>query len=158
MPLPALVLVSLDIPWGYIRGCSELTAELLEVFKAVAVIAGGVLSGCSGGNDPIAYLGIHGIRDPTLNIAGGRSMRDRFLKNNGCATKTAPEPSNGSKTHIKTVYDCKAGYPVWWIPHDGNHDASPADNTADSLPAADKGRLTWAPSETWSFFTSVPVV
>ena len=42
------------------------------VFRAVAVYSGGVLSGCEGGTQPVAYLGIHGLGDGTLNISGGR--------------------------------------------------------------------------------------
>jgi poly(3-hydroxybutyrate) depolymerase len=81
-------------------------------FRAVAVISGGQLSGCDGGTDSIAYLGIHGVSDGTLNIAGGRTLRDRFVKNNGCTSQTPKEPAAGSKTHIKTNYTgCKAGYP-----------------------------------------------
>ncbi|EAQ88639.1 hypothetical protein CHGG_05258 [Chaetomium globosum CBS 148.51] len=118
-------------------------------FKGVAVIAGGQLSGCDGGNDPVAYLGIHGISDGTLNIAGGRGLRDRFVKNNGCATTNAPEPAQGSRTHIKTEYTgCKAGYPVTWIAHDGGHWPGAVDNGPES------GANSWVPGEIWSFFTN----
>ena len=37
-----------------------------KVFRAVAVYSGAQLSGCSGGTEPIAYLGIHGISDGDL--------------------------------------------------------------------------------------------
>ncbi|WP_373291565.1 alpha/beta hydrolase family esterase, partial [Sphaerisporangium melleum] len=40
---------------SYSLACSRAT-----VFRAVAVQSGGVLSGCSGGTQPIAYMGIHG--------------------------------------------------------------------------------------------------
>jgi len=117
-------------------------------FRGVAVIAGGQLSGCAGGNDPIAYLGIHGITDGTLNIAGGRTMRDHFVKNNGCAQTNAPEPAQGSRTHIKTVYTgCKTGYPLTWIAHDGGHWPGAVDNGPES------GANSWVPGEIWSFFT-----
>ena len=66
-------------------------------------MGGGQLSGCSGGNDPIAYFGIHGTTDGTLNVAGGRGLRDQFVKNNGCQATSAPEPAR-SGTHIKTNF------------------------------------------------------
>jgi poly(3-hydroxybutyrate) depolymerase len=117
-------------------------------FRGVAVIAGGQLSGCDGGNDPVAYLGIHGISDGTLNIGLGRGMRDRFVRNNGCAQTNAPEPPQGSRTHVKTVYSgCKAGYPVTWIAHDGGHWPGAVDNGPES------GARSWVPGEIWSFFT-----
>jgi len=117
-------------------------------FRGVAVIGGGQLSGCSGGNDPIAYLGIHGISDGTLNVGGGRGLRDRFVKNNGCASTNAPEPKQGSRTHIKTVFNgCKTGYPVTWIPFDGGHYPGAVDNGPES------GAKSWVPGEIWSFFT-----
>jgi len=73
-------------------------------FRAVAVISGDQLGGCSGGTAPISYLGIHGVSDGTLPIAGGRTMRDRLVANNGCTKITPKEPAAGSKTHIKTEY------------------------------------------------------
>ncbi|PVH91539.1 carbohydrate esterase family 1 protein [Periconia macrospinosa] len=124
-------------------------------FRAVSVIAGGVLSGCDGGNDPIAYFGIHGVRDGTLNIAGGRSMRDRFVKNNGCASMTgAKEPASGSRTHITTTATgCKTGYPVKWAAHDGGHIQAAADKPAPE----ENGEASWVGPEAWAFFNSLEV-
>jgi poly(3-hydroxybutyrate) depolymerase len=119
-------------------------------FRGVAVISGGQLSGCSGGNDPIAYLGIHGLSDGTLNIAGGRTMRDKFVNNNGCTKMNPPEPAQGSKTHTKTLYTgCKPGYPVEWIAFDGGHAPAPVDG------AGDNGAKSYVPGEIWSFFTGI---
>ena len=116
-------------------------------FRAVAVISGGQLSGCDGGNDPIAYLGIHGVSDGTLNIAGGRALRDRFVKNNGCTSMSPKEPSPGSKTHVKTSYSgCKSGYPVTWLAFDGGHAPAPVDGGGDS------GARSYTPDEIWGFF------
>lgn len=116
-------------------------------FRAVAVISGAQLSGCSGGNDPVAYLGIHGVSDGTLNISQGRSLRDRFVKNNGCANQSPREPSAGSRTHVKTSYSgCKAGYPVTWLAFDGGHAPAPVDNGSDS------GARSYVPDEIWNFF------
>ncbi|USP72742.1 carbohydrate esterase family 1 protein [Curvularia clavata] len=116
-------------------------------FRAVAVISGGQLSGCAGGNDPIAYLGIHGISDGTLNIAGGRALRDRFVKNNGCTSQSPREPAAGSKAHVTTKYSgCKSGYPVTWLAFDGGHAPAPVDGGGDS------GARSYTPDEIWGFF------
>ncbi|KAI0198418.1 alpha/beta-hydrolase [Astrocystis sublimbata] len=122
-------------------------------FRGVAVIAGGELSGCDGGNDPIAYFGIHGIRDGTLNIAGGRSMRDRFIRNNGCASLSgAKEPGQGSRTHITTAATgCKAGFPVKWAAHDGGHIQAAADKPAPE----ENGEASWVGPEVWDFWNSL---
>ncbi|KAH7309693.1 Alpha/Beta hydrolase protein [Stachybotrys elegans] len=115
-----------------------------DVFRAVAPIAGAQLSGCDGGNTPIAYLGIHGVVDSVLPIDAGRQLRDKFVGLNGCSAEQAAEPSPGSGSHMKTEYSC-SGPPVWWIAHSGDHVADPRDGD---------GTL-WAPGETWDFFTNV---
>lgn len=116
-------------------------------FRAVAVISGGVISGCEGGNDPIAYLGIHGINDNVLNISGGRGLRDRFVRNNGCRSQSPREPGSGSGTHVSTSYEgCKAGYLVKWIAFDGGHAPAPVDGGGDS------GARSYVPGEIWGFF------
>lgn len=130
--------------WSYGGGMSfSLACSRPNVFRAVAVISGAQLSGCAGGTTPIPYLGIHGVVDSVLNIGLGRQLRDKFLQLNGCATKNAPEPAAGSGSHIKTTYSCRAGYPVWWIAHSGDHVPDPRDANGQY----------WAPGETWSFFT-----
>ncbi|KAG7120817.1 feruloyl esterase C like protein [Verticillium longisporum] len=92
-----------------------------NIWRAVSVIAGAQLSGCSGGTTPVAYLGIHGVIDSVLPISRGHELRDRFLRLNSCAAQNAPEPSGGSNTHMKTKYSCRKGFPVWWIAHGGDH-------------------------------------
>jgi poly(3-hydroxybutyrate) depolymerase len=84
---------------SYSIACSRST-----VFRAVAVYSGGQLSGCSGGTQPIAYIGIHGLRDNVLPISTGRGLRDTFVRNNGCTPQNPPEPAQGSLTHIATAY------------------------------------------------------
>ncbi|MFF5369401.1 cellulose binding domain-containing protein [Streptomyces sp. NPDC013187] len=128
---------------SYALACSRAT-----VFRAVAVQSGGQLSGCSGGTQPIAYLGVHGLRDNVLGIAGGRAMRDRFVRNNGCAPQNPPEPAQGSLTHRVTTYSgCSAGHPVAWAAFDEGHIAAPQDGAP-----GDSGR-SWLPGEVWKFFT-----
>ncbi|WP_207921547.1 ricin-type beta-trefoil lectin domain protein [Micromonospora sp. KC721] len=119
-----------------------------NVFRAVAVYAGAQLSGCSGGNQPIAYFGIHGISDNVLNISQGRSLRDRFVRNNGCAAQNPREPSPGSRTHITTAYSCRAGYPVQWAAFDGGHGPGPVDGCS----GCEDGVRTWTKAEVWRFF------
>ncbi len=123
-----------------------------SVFRAAAVYAGAQLSGCTDGTKPIAYIGIHGITDPTCNISGGRSLRDKFVKNNGCTTQSPPEPNQGSKTHVCTSYaGCSSGYPVRWCAFDGGgHTPAPVDGQAMDSGGGDK---TWTKAEVWKFFT-----
>ncbi|CZT11506.1 related to esterase D [Rhynchosporium agropyri] len=110
--------------------------------RAVAIISGSLLSGCSGGKDPVAYYGQHGTSDSVLNVSGGRSIRDTFVKNNGC-TALSPEPAPNGATSVKTVYkNCKAGYPVTWVIHNGDHNPSQRD-----------GGKIFAPGNTWEFFS-----
>ena len=120
-----------------------------SVFRAVAVQSGAQLSGCSGGTTPVPYLGIHGIRDSVLNISLGRSLRDTFVRNNGCTPQNPPEPAQGSLTHIITNYSgCRAGFPVEWAAFDEDHNPAPA----DGVPGI-QGARTWVPAEVWRFFT-----
>jgi poly(3-hydroxybutyrate) depolymerase len=131
-----------------------LACARANVFRAVAIYDGGVLSGCNGGTLPIAYLQSHGVRDGVLSISGARSMRDRFVKNNGCTAQNPLEPAAGSQTHIVTDYKgCKTGYPIEWIAFDGGHDASPCDGSCINAKADTKGRQTYLPKYTWKFFT-----
>ncbi|GAA4942090.1 hypothetical protein GCM10023238_04890 [Streptomyces heliomycini] len=129
---------------SYALACSRAT-----VFRAVAVQSGGQLSGCGGGTQPIAYLGIHGIRDGVLNVSGGRALRDRFVRNNACTSQSPPEPAWGSLTHRVTAYSgCSAGHPVAWAAFDEGHIAAPQDGAG-----GDSGSRTWVPGEIWKFFS-----
>ncbi|GAA4721122.1 cellulose binding domain-containing protein [Phytohabitans rumicis] len=133
--------------WGggmsYALACAQPT-----VFRAVAVMSGGQISGCSGGTQPIAYFGLHGISDNVLNISQGRSLRDTFVRNNGCTPQSPREPGAGSRTHITTAYTgCRAGYPVQWAAFDNGHMPGPVDGTY-----AESGITTWTKGEIWRFF------
>jgi poly(3-hydroxybutyrate) depolymerase len=120
-----------------------------NVFRAVAVYSGATLSGCSGGTQPVAYMGIHGITDNVLNISQGRALRDRFVSNNGCTAQNPPEPGQGSRTHIVTAYSgCRSGYPVVWAAFDGGHTPGPIDGCNGC-----QGWQTWTSGEVWKFFT-----
>lgn len=114
-------------------------------FRAVAVLSGGPMSGCDGGNDPIAYYGQHGVSDQVLPIDLGHQLRDRFVKNNGCRNQSILEPASGSGTHTKAAYTgCNADYPVTWVAFDGPHTPQPMDSGQNA---------TFSPVETWKFFS-----
>ncbi|MGW4945693.1 ricin-type beta-trefoil lectin domain protein [Actinoplanes sp. NPDC004185] len=131
---------------SYALACARPT-----VFKAVAVYSGGQLSGCNGGTQPVAYIGLHGLRDPVLNISQGRSLRDRFVRNNGCTPQNPPEPAQGSLTHIVTTYaGCRAGYPVAWAAFDAGHTPGPVDGFPGDF---EPGERSWTRAVVWNFFT-----
>ena len=118
-----------------------------NVFRAVAVYSGAQLSGCTGGTLPIAYIGIHGIKDDRCGIGGGRSLRDKFVNNNVC-TKPASVPEASSSTHVCYNYQgCKDGYPVEWCTFNGGHTLGDVDGGGDD------GAKTWTKGEVWKFFT-----
>ncbi|KAI1813343.1 carbohydrate esterase family 1 protein [Poronia punctata] len=125
-----------------------LACALGEEIRAVAVLSGNPqISGCSGGTAPVAYYGQHGVADNVLPIAGGREMRDRFVKNNGCTAMASPsEPAAGSgAAHTKNTYsNCSSGYPVVWVAFDGPHTPTPTENGAAQ---------SFSPHETWEFFS-----
>ncbi|MCQ9180072.1 ricin-type beta-trefoil lectin domain protein [Streptomyces sp. IBSBF 2953] len=129
---------------SYALACSRAT-----VFRAVAVYSGANLSGCNGGSQPIAYMGLHGLRDNVLPISSGRELRDTFVRANGCTRQNPPEPANGSLTHIITTYSgCRSGYPVVWAAFDGaGHDPGPIDGSTGD------GWRTWTSAAVWQFFT-----
>jgi hypothetical protein len=137
---------AMGFSWGggmsYAIACARASA-----FRAVAVISGGQISGCSGGTQPIAYFGLHGITDNVLGISGGRALRDTFVRNNGCTPQNPPEPAQGSRTHITTTYTCRAGYPVQWAAYDNGHMPGPVDGTY-----SESGITTWTKGEVWRFF------
>jgi poly(3-hydroxybutyrate) depolymerase len=126
----------------------SLACSRANVFRAVAAIAApGPISGCAGGTQPIAYMGIHGVSD---NIQNGRALRDRFVANNHCTPQNAPEPAAGSRTHVLTAYSgCTPGYPVVWAAFDGGHQQGPVDGCA----GCESGARSWVKPEVWRFFT-----
>ncbi|KGM12909.1 cellulose-binding protein [Cellulomonas bogoriensis 69B4 = DSM 16987] len=133
--------------FSYGGGMSNaLACARADVFRAVAVLNGAQLSGCADGTRPIAYLGSHGVSDDVLAISQGRALRDRYLRNNECQPRQAPEPAAGSGTHVRTEYTCRDGYPVVWIASDSGH----------VWDARDRGQQqSWVPGEIWRFFSSL---
>jgi poly(3-hydroxybutyrate) depolymerase len=116
-----------------------------NVFRGVALYAGAQISGCDGGTAPIPFFAAHGISDDVLNISQGRSVRDRFVRNNSCTAQNPLEPARGSGTHICTSYQgCRSGYPVRWCAFDGGHYPTQKDaGQSDS----------WIPREAWQFIS-----
>jgi poly(3-hydroxybutyrate) depolymerase len=112
-------------------------------FRAVAPIAAGLISGCDGGKDSIAYLGIHGVSDNVLSISGGITLANTFVTNNGCQAKEIGQPAPGSGQSVRTDFE-GCSEPVSFIAWDGGHSGAPF-GTSNSL----------APEATWEFFTSL---
>ncbi|THV36506.1 hydrolase [Glycomyces buryatensis] len=121
-----------------------------DQFRAVAAIAvPGPVSGCNGGTQSVAYMGIQGVND---SMPQAREMRDRFVANNGCASQNPAEPAAGSGTHITTAYEgCQDGYPVVWAAFDGGHQQGPVDGCTGCESGAD----SWVKGEVWNFFTGL---
>jgi hypothetical protein len=132
---------------SYAIACARPT-----VFRAVAAYSGANLSGCNPGTQPVGYFGLHGIHDSVLNISNGRSLRDTFVRNNGCTPQNPPEPAQGSLTHIITAYSgCRAGYPVQWAAFDGDHTPDPVDGSTGT-----SGARTWTSAAVFQFFAQFP--
>ncbi|MEU4770193.1 ricin-type beta-trefoil lectin domain protein [Actinosynnema sp. NPDC023794] len=130
---------------SYALACARPT-----VFRAVAVYGAAQLSGCSGGTQPVGYIGLHGLRDGVLPISNGRALRDTFVRNNGCTPQNPPEPAVGSLTHTVTAYSgCRAGYPVVWAPFDAGHTPGPWDGSAGDLNPHEK---SWTIGVVRNFF------
>ncbi|KAB8068234.1 putative feruloyl esterase C [Aspergillus leporis] len=125
--------------WGggmsYALACSRA-----KEFKAVSVLSGGLVSGCDGGDDPTAYLSIHGINDPVLPFEGGVNLANKFVKNNGCQATNVGMPGSGGGGSVRTdFYGCSK--PVSFIAYDGGNDGAPL-GVGNPL----------APDATWKFF------
>lgn len=89
----------------------------------------------------LAFMGVHGLKDPTCPIAAGRSSRDRFVKNNGCTVPaTVPEAKSGGN-YVTYDFACPSNYPVRWTTFDGKH----------TYPPNDTG--TWVYDLTWEFIS-----
>jgi poly(3-hydroxybutyrate) depolymerase len=132
--------------FSYGAGMSfALACARADVFRGVALYAGAQLSGCDGGNTPIAYFHVHGASDSVLNISQGRQLRDRFVMVNGCTPQDPPEQSSGSGMHSCTSYEgCSEGHPVRWCTHGGDHNPTEKDSGQSQ---------SWVPGEAWQFIS-----
>ena len=97
--------------------------------------------------DPIAWMGVLGIKDDMCLPEMARSCRDTILKHNsqnGKALKESPVEVSNDGIHkcynYKNVYD---RFPVRWCTHKDGH----------IWDARDKDKLfSWVPKEAWDFF------
>jgi poly(3-hydroxybutyrate) depolymerase len=132
--------------FSYGAGMSyALACARADVFRGVVLYAGAQLSGCDGGNTPIAYMHVHGVGDSVLNISQGRQLRDHYVTVNGCTAQNPPEPAKNSGTHICTSYQgCSEGHPLRWCAHGGDHNPTEKDSGQSK---------SWVPGEAWEFIS-----
>jgi poly(3-hydroxybutyrate) depolymerase len=146
----------------------ELACARAKVFRAAAIYEGAQLSGCDGGNDPIALWQMVGLTDTTCGMNLATPIRDRFVKNNGCTAQNPPQPPNPppyvSTGHVCTDYaGCSAGHPLRWCVHQSGHGNAIVDGTADlynscaSPPKTCSSTCpcTWVPDDVWKFFSAL---
>ena len=140
-----------------------------KVFRGAAIYNGAELSGCEGGNDPIAYWQMAGLTDNICTVGMGTPMRDRFVKNNGCISQNPlqplqPLPYLSVGGHVCTDYaGCSSGHPVRWCVHQSGHGNAVVDGTGDlwnscATPPNNCSTTcpcTWVPEDVWSFFKSL---
>jgi len=146
----------------------ELACARGKVFRAAVIYEGGQLSGCDGGNDPVALWQTEGLTDTTVSMSLATPIRDRFVKNNGCTPQNPPQPPQpppylSTGGHICTDYaGCSPGHPVRWCVHQSGHGPGPVDGTSDlynSCATPPKScsascPCTWTPDDVWSWLTS----
>ena len=141
----------------------EIACARAKVFRAAVIYEGAQLSGCDGGNDPIALWQTVGLTDTTCGMNLATPIRDRFVKNNGCTVQSPPQPPQpGSYLnpggHICTDYaGCSSGHPVRWCVSQSGHGPGPIDGTSDlynSCATPPKTcsascPCTWTPDDLW---------
>jgi len=145
-------IISTGFSYGGGMSC-EIACARAKVFRAVAIFEGAQLSGCDGGNDPIAYWQMVGTADTTCTEAMATPLRDKFVKNNACTTQNPPQPANGSLTHTCTNYSgCSAGHPLRWCVHGSGHTPAPVDGSSSLY---GPGGSSWVPGDLWPWLTSL---
>lgn len=130
-----------------------LACERANIFRAVATIAGAPILGCQDGTQPVGYLGISGMQDPTCTPAMGRECRDTFVEANGCTDPgNVPDWTNADgQAHVCYSYEgCEPGAPVRWCTGNFQHIAAHCDECS---PGQDDPDRTWFDDEIWNFFT-----
>jgi poly(3-hydroxybutyrate) depolymerase len=147
----------------------ELACARATTFRGAAIYEGAQLSGCDGGNDPIALWQMVGLEDTTCGMNLATPIRDRFVKNNGCTAQSPPQPAKGPPYlnpggHVCTDYaGCSAGHPLRWCVHQSGHGNAIVDGTNDlynSCATPPKTCSTscpcsWVPDDVWKFFTGL---
>ena len=131
----------------------EIACARAKVFRAIAIFEGAQLSGCDGGNDPIAFWQMVGTADTTCTEDMATPLRDKFVKNNACTGQNPPQPAAGSLTHTCTSYSgCSAGHPLRWCVHGSGHTPAPIDGSSSLY---GPGGSSWVPGDLWPWLTSL---
>ncbi len=147
----------------------EIACARAKVFRAAAIYEGAQLSGCDGGNDPIALWQMVGLEDTVCPVSLATPIRDRFVRNNGCTAQNPPQPPRAPPYlspggHICTDYaGCSSGHPLRWCVHQSGHGNAIVDGTGDLYNSCATPPKTcsatcpcsWVPADVWSFFTSL---
>ncbi len=147
----------------------EIACARAKTFRGAAIYEGAQLSGCDGGNDPIALWQMVGLTDSTCPIGLATPIRDRFVKNNGCTPQNPPQPPQPGPYlspggHVCTDYSgCSTGHPLRWCVHQSGHGNAIVDGTGDlynscaSPPKTCSSTCpcTWVPEDVWKFFSSL---
>jgi poly(3-hydroxybutyrate) depolymerase len=147
----------------------ELACARAKIFRGAAIYEGAQLSGCDGGNDPIARWQMFGLTDTVCGMNLATPIRDRFVKNNGCtvqnpAQPAKPPPYSTTAGHICTDYaGCSTGHPLRWCVHQSGHGNAIVDGTADlyntcaSPPKSCSSSCpcSWVPDDVWKFFSAL---
>jgi poly(3-hydroxybutyrate) depolymerase len=156
--------------FSYGNGMSyAIACARANVFTGVAIYEGAQLSGCEGGNDPIAFWQMAGLTDTTCTMAMATPMRDKFVQNNGCTPQDPPQPPQpppylSPGGHVCTDYaGCSSGHPLRWCVRQSGHGNAVVDGTSDlwnscaTAPktCSDSCPCTWVPEDVWSFFTGL---
>jgi poly(3-hydroxybutyrate) depolymerase len=97
------------------------------VFRAIAPMSGAPYSGCVDGDQPVAFLGIHGNADDVVPLSNGEQGRDEFVARNHCDAQTMPTQPSGCVAY----QGCDPGYPVTWCEFSGGH--SPPNFSSDAV-------------------------
>jgi hypothetical protein len=147
----------------------EIACARANIFRGAAIYEGAQLSGCDGGNDPIALWQMVGLEDTRCPIGLATPIRDRFVKNNGCTPQNPPQPPKAPPYlnpggHVCTDYaGCSSGHPLRWCVHQSGHGSAIVDGTGDlynSCATPPKScsstcPCSWVPDDVWKFFTSL---
>ncbi len=88
-----------------------------DVVRAIAPVSGGLAVGAGACKGPVAAWIAHGDADRTVPTAQGEAARDHWIKENQCASTSAP----AAPAPCVTYDGCSAGHPVTWCSPPGGH-------------------------------------
>ncbi len=150
---------------------AKVTADHPYAFRGAAIYEGAQISGCDGGNDPIALWQMVGLEDTRCPMNLATPIRDRFVTNNGCtvAAQEPPQPPMGPPYlnpggHVCTDYaGCSAGHPLRWCVHQSGHGNAIVDGTPDLYNTCGTAPKTcsascpcsWVPADVWKWMNAL---